>query len=147
MDCKSRPANEKPLPHQAKKSIMKKILIMEDDRKIAAALAIRLEAAGYEVLTAPDGFTGLKLALEDHPDLILTDIWMPVGTGFSVTQRLRSLGLADIPTIYITASKLKGLRESAEQLGAVAFLEKPYDSEQLLALVVQTLEPSPAVHS
>ena len=57
---------------------MKKILIMEDDNKIAAALAIRLEAAGYEVLTAPDGLDGLKLALEDHPDLILTDIWMPV---------------------------------------------------------------------
>src|SRR5437764_410575 len=98
---------------------MKKILVMEDDRKIAAALAIRLEAAGYEVLSAADGFGGLKLALEERPDLILTDIWMPVGTGFSVIQRLRSLGLQNIPIIYITASKLKGLRESATGLGAV----------------------------
>ena len=63
---------------------MKKILVMEDDRKIAAALAIRLEAAGYEVLAAPDGFRGLKMAVDEQPDLILTDIWMPVGTGFSV---------------------------------------------------------------
>ena len=94
---------------------MKKILIMEDDAKIAAALAIRLEAAGYEVLTARDGFRGLKAALEDRPDLIVTDIWMPVGTGFSVAQRLRSLGLANIPIIYITASKLEGLRESAKE--------------------------------
>ena len=46
---------------------MKKILIMEDDKKIASALAIRLEDAGYEVLTAPDGFGGLKLVLGDRP--------------------------------------------------------------------------------
>jgi len=125
---------------------MKKILVMEDDKKIAAALAIRLEAAGYEVLTARDGFDGLKLALATHPDLILTDIWMPVGTGFSVTQRLRSLGLTDVPVSYITASKLEGLRESAKGLGAAAFLEKPYDPEQLIQVVAQALEFPPARH-
>jgi CheY-like chemotaxis protein len=124
---------------------MKKILIMEDDTKIATALAIRLEAAGYETLTASDGFGGLKLALNHRPDLIVTDIWMPVGTGFSVAQRLRNLGLADIPIIYLTASKLKGLRDSAKELGAVAFLEKPYDPEQLMEIVSQALEPAPTV--
>ena len=87
------------------------------------------------------------MALDDRPDLILTDIWMPVGTGFSVAQRLRSLGLADIPIIYITASKLKGLRESAKELGAVAFLEKPYDPERLMDAVSRALEPAPAVPS
>jgi CheY-like chemotaxis protein len=126
---------------------MKKILVMEDDTKIATALSIRLEAAGYEVLAARDGFRGLKLALQDRPDLILTDIWMPVGTGFSVAQRLRSLGLADIPIIYITASKLEGLRESANELGAVAFLEKPYDPEHLIQVVAQALEPAPSAHA
>ena len=123
---------------------MKKILVMEDDKKVAAALAIRLEAAGYEVQTARDGFAGLKMALENRPDLILTDIWMPVGTGFSVTQRLRSLGLTDVPVIYITASKLEGLRESAKGLGAAAFLEKPYDPEQLIQVVAHALESPPA---
>jgi CheY-like chemotaxis protein len=123
---------------------MKKILVMEDDKKVSAALAIRLEAAGYEVQTARDGFAGLKMALENRPDLILTDIWMPVGTGFSVTQRLRSLGLTDVPVIYITASKLEGLRESAKGLGAAAFLEKPYDPEQLVQVVAQALEAPPA---
>jgi DNA-binding response OmpR family regulator len=122
---------------------MKKILIMEDDTKIAAALAIRLEAAGYAVQTAVDGLTGLKLVLNDKPDLLLMDIWMPIGIGFSVAQRLQSLGLAGIPIIFITASKIRGLRKAAEKLGAVGFFEKPYDSEEVLAAVAKALESHP----
>jgi DNA-binding response OmpR family regulator len=125
---------------------MKKVLIIEDDKKIAAALAIRLETAGYAALTAPDGLAGLKVALENKPDLILMDIWMPVGIGFSVAQRLHSLGLGGVPIIFITASKIKGLRKTAEKLGAVAFFEKPYDSEQLMAAVKQALQSTPTNH-
>jgi DNA-binding response OmpR family regulator len=121
---------------------MKKILIIEDDAKIAAALAIRLEAAGYAVLTAPNGFTGLKLAVEQKPDLLLMDIWMPVGLGFSVAQRMQSLGLSGIPIIFITASRARGLRRAAEKLGAVAFFEKPYDPPALLAAVADALKPN-----
>ena len=123
---------------------MKKILVIEDDTKIAAALAIRLEAAGYGVMTAPDGFSGLKLALDTKPDLILMDIWMPVGMGFSVAQRLHSLGLGGIPIIFITASKLKGLRKTAEKLGAIAFFEKPYNADELLAAIVNGLKAKPS---
>src|ERR1700720_1042187 len=105
---------------------MKTILVVEDDMKIAAALSIRFEAAGYRTLRAPDGFRGLQIAVNDRPDLIVMDIWMPVGIGFSVAQRLRDLGLTGIPIIFITASKLKGLKETADELGGVAFFEKPY---------------------
>jgi len=122
---------------------MKKILVMEDDKRITAALVIRLEAAGYQVLTADDGFAGLKMTLETKPDLILADIWMPLGMGFSVAQRLKELGLAGIPIIFITAAKQKGLRGAAEQLGAAAFLEKPYDPEELLAIIARTLQKGP----
>lgn len=125
------------------KGTMKRILVMEDDENIAAALAIRLEAGGYEVLTARDGLQGLTLALQERPDLIVMDIWMPVGMGFSVTQRLQSLGLTRIPVLFITASKLKGLRQTAKELGAVGFFEKPYDPEQLLETISRALEPQP----
>jgi DNA-binding response OmpR family regulator len=125
----------------------KKILIMEDDKKIATALGIRLEAAGYEVLTAGDGFEGLKLTRDSNPDLIIMDIWMPVGLGFSVAQRLKSLGFSHVPVIFITASKVKGLRQTANGLGAAAFFEKPYDPEELLLAVSKSLEtPCPETH-
>lgn len=130
-------------------SIHKTILIIEDDVKSARALAIRLEAAGYEVLTAPDGVQGVRRALDQPPDLIITDIWLPVGIGFSVAQRLKRAGLGNIPLIFITASRLPGLREAATQLGAAAYLEKPYDSEALLRAIACALDPAvhhPGVH-
>jgi CheY-like chemotaxis protein len=118
----------------------KQILIVEDDARIATALSVRLGAAGYDVLMARDGVRGLQLALDHHPDLIVTDIWMPVGLGFSVAQRLQILGLGHIPVVVMTASKLDGLRAAAEGVGAVAFFEKPYDAEELLNAIAQALK-------
>jgi CheY-like chemotaxis protein len=114
---------------------MNKILVVEDDAKIAAALRIRLEASGYQVVAAADGFSGLKMTMTHRPNLILLDIMMPVGMGFSVAERLKDLGLGDIPIIFITASKRAGLRKTAQQLGAAGFFEKPYDADQLLAAI------------
>jgi CheY-like chemotaxis protein len=75
---------------------------------------------------------------------------MPVGMGFSVAERLKDLGLGDIPIIFITASKRAGLRKTAQQLGAAGFFEKPYDADQLLA-AIQLILGSPhmaaAAHS
>ena len=121
--------------------IRKTILIVEDDVKTARALAIRLEAAGYEVLTASDGVQGVRRALDHHPDLIITDIWLPVGVGFSVAQRLRRAGLGNIPVIFITASRLPGLKEAATQLGAAAYVEKPYDPDVLLEAIARVFDP------
>src|SRR5215207_5790209 len=123
---------------------MKKILVVEDDTKIAAALRIRLEASGFEVVTAGDGFSGLKMTMTHRPHLILLDIMMPVGMGFSVAERLKNLGLGEIPIVFITASKRAGLRKTAQQLGAAGFFEKPYDAEELLCAIYLILGTAPA---
>jgi CheY-like chemotaxis protein len=123
---------------------MKRILVIDDDEYSAEVAAAYLTGAGYEVTIAPDGFTGLKLTLTQKPDLILTDIWMPIGTGLSVAQRLQELGLDDVPIIFMTAGRQEGLRQSAADLGVVAFFEKPYDSRELLAAVAWALSPATA---
>jgi len=120
----------------------KKILIVEDDEKIAVAMAARLEAAGYKVFTANDGLEGIRKAVTEKPDLVVLDIWMPVGMGFSVAQRLAQLGLGDIPVIFMTASKLKRLRRAADRLGAAGFLEKPYKPQELLSTISRALDPN-----
>jgi len=118
---------------------MKKILIVEDNLKIAAALSVRLKHAGYEVLTAADGLQGLKVAVVAKPDLIVSDIWMPAPIGFLTKDRLINLGLADVPVIYITASKKQDLKNIALEEGAAGFFEKPYDPKELLASIAQAL--------
>lgn len=119
---------------------MKKILIAEDDKKIGAALEIRLEAAGYEVQILRDGFSTYLQVLTDQPDLILMDIYMPMRSGLAVAQELKRAGLADIPIIFMTASKQKNLRERAEEMNAVAFFEKPFETEKLLAAISRALQ-------
>jgi len=123
---------------------MKKILIIEDDKRIAAALAIRLSAAGYEVLTAFNGLQGLKSAVVQKPALIITDIWMPHPIGFLNRERMHNLGLGSVPVIYITASRKKDLRQIAMEEGAAAFFEKPYDPDELLSCSAKIVAPIPA---
>jgi DNA-binding response OmpR family regulator len=116
-----------------------RILVVEDDHRIASALAVRLENAGYDVLSAPDGRQGLLSAAAHRPDLIISDIWMPDPIGFLNKERLENLGLANVPVIYITASRKDDLREIALEEGAAAFFEKPYNPEELLAAVAGAL--------
>ena len=103
----------------------KKILVIDDDPKIVLALQIRLKSADYEVLTAADGVKGLLMALELKPDLVIADIMMPLGGGFSMAYRLREKA-PEVPLIFITASKQQALRKMADNLGAAGFLEKPF---------------------
>ena len=123
---------------------MKKILIAEDDKKIGAALEIRLKAVGYEVLVLSDGFRSYMRSMTEQPDLILMDIFLPIGSGLAVVQELRGAGLADIPIIFMTASKLKNLRARAEMLNAAGFFEKPFDMEKMLATISRVLQSKPS---
>lgn len=118
----------------------KEILIVEDDVKIAKAMAIRLGSAGYEVRTASNGIDGTQLVENDPPDLIIADIFMPIGAGFAMAYRLRQAA-ARVPIIFVTGSKDPKLRQSARQFGAVGFIEKPYDPKKLVTTVDRALRP------
>ncbi len=117
----------------------KKVLIVEDDEKIALALSLRLRAAGYDTSTAADAISGVHFALSAHPDLLLLDISLPAGNGFTVAERVRRSSSANIPIIFLTASKQPGFRERALELGAAGYFEKPYEAEALLTAVNQHL--------
>jgi len=119
----------------------KKILIVDDERDIVKALMIRLQGAGYEVVTAFDGAQGVFMAHKEKPDLILLDIRMPAGNGFSVAQRLkRSMHTFTIPVIFLTGSPEKNAEEKAMALGARFYVKKPYDPEELLDAIKRALE-------
>jgi DNA-binding response OmpR family regulator len=131
-----------PEPNTRIECAPKKILIVDDDKNIVVALNARLSAAGYLVLTAHDGLEGIKQAMSGKPDLVIMDVWMPVGLGFSVVQRLRQLGVGDIPIIFMTASRDKRFKRTAERLGAAAFVEKPYKAHELLSEISAALDPN-----
>lgn len=115
---------------------MKKILVIEDDKNIALALAVRLRSQGYEVNMAFDAVSGLPETIRSKPDLVLLDISMPGGGGLLVAERIRSLArVAMTPIIFLTASKQPEFRAKALELGAADFFEKPYEADELLASI------------
>lgn len=82
---------------------MKTILLVEDEKDLREALASFVQQAGYTVVTAANGEEGLRLADEKTPDLILTDIRMPIMTGYQMVKKLRASSWgASVPVIYLT---------------------------------------------
>jgi DNA-binding response OmpR family regulator len=123
----------------------KKILIVDDERDIVKALMIRLQANGYEVVTAFDGAQGVFMAHKEKPDLIILDIRMPAGDGFSVAERLKnSMHTFSIPIIFLTGSPERDAEGRAMELGARFYIKKPYDPEELLDAVKRAIETSPS---
>jgi DNA-binding response OmpR family regulator len=122
----------------------KKILIVDDERDIVKALTIRLQHNGYDVVTAFDGAQGIFMAHKEKPDLIILDIRMPAGDGFSVAEKLKQSGQTDrIPIIFLTGSPERNAEGRAMELGARFYIKKPYDPEELLDAVKRAMEPTP----
>ena len=118
----------------------KKILIVEDDQKIALAMAVRLRAGGYDVYSAFDAIGGLDMAVKHRPDLVLLDISMPAGSGFEVAEKIQGLSTtAGTPMIFVTASRNPDFLTRAAELGAVAFIQKPFQDGELLSDVRHAL--------
>lgn len=116
----------------------KTLLLIEDDSKIALALGIRLKAAGYTVVTAPDAVHAMAQAVKHDPDVVVLDINLPGGDGFLVAERLRATRVS-LPIVFITASKKPGLHERARALGAATLIEKPFTAGDLIEAIENSL--------
>ena len=121
----------------------KKILVIDDMPHAATMVKARLEASGYRVITASDGQQGLTSAQAEKPDLILLDIVMPAGGGYSVfTQLKTSPKTRSIPVIFLTAKDRPEDVARAYKLGVQYYVKKPYEPEVLLETVKKALGPS-----
>lgn len=120
---------------------MRRILVIEDDRAARDVITRALRNAGYDVLTATDGGEGLIVWAKERPDLIVTDLHMPNVDGLEAILALRERG-ATIPIIAVSGGDSHHsflALESANDLGATTVLEKPFDPQQLVAVVAKAL--------
>jgi len=124
--------------------VKQKILIVEDDADTRRALSIRIESAGFEVVAAADSLQAMALAQRERPALILLDLGLPGGNGFTVLQRLgQRAALESVPVIVLSGRDADATRERALKAGAAAFLSKPVEAADLLACIREHLSAAP----
>jgi DNA-binding response OmpR family regulator len=111
----------------SKKEEKTKILLIEDDPFLSSMYSTKFEMENFAVLAAVDGEKGLKLALNENPDIILLDIIMPKMNGFEVLEKLRDNAVTkDIPVILLTNLNQKDEIEKGMTLGATDYLIKAH---------------------
>lgn len=121
----------------------RKILIVDDDPDLRRGLNVRLRANNYETAFATDGMSAISVAQKEKPDLIILDLGLPAGDGFTVIERLKAIApLAVVPIIVLSARDPQTSRERALQSGAETFFQKPVDNEELLAAIRKALGES-----
>jgi DNA-binding response OmpR family regulator len=119
----------------------KKILIVDDEPQIALLLNARLRAHGYQVLVAYDAIQGFRTAINEDPDLVLLDLRMPAGGGAGVFDNIRNnVKTALIPVIFMTAHPNAEIEYACMDEGAVDFISKPFDPEDVLKKVKKALK-------
>ena len=114
------------------------VLYVEDNeynRKIVRQLLVRTT---YQLREALDGETGVAMALEDPPDLVLMDVQLPKLSGLEATRAIRNdPRTAHVPVIIVTSFALSGDGPKAMEAGASAYLAKPYSPRELMTLIRQ----------
>ena len=122
-------------------TVGKTVLIVEDEQNIVDILSFNLEREGYDTLEAYDGNTGLQLALEQNPDLVLLDLMLPGMDGFEVCRRIRETGSA-VPILMLTAREEETDKVLGLELGADDYITKPFGMRELLARVKANIRRS-----
>ena len=118
----------------------KKILIVEDDPSFSRAINHIVEKEGYEVITASNGMTGLRMAKEENPDLLILDVMLPGLDGFEICSRLRQdPPTTELPIIMLSAKGQEADKTTGLKVGANEYLTKPVDRTLLLEKVTSLL--------
>ncbi len=121
----------------------KRILLTDDEPNIVLVVTKRLEIQGYEVLIARDGEEALKKARELKPDLVLLDIMLPGVDGLNVCRILKAdEATRNIPVVLFSARAQTWDKEAGREFGANAYVEKPFQPEELLTTIEKLLKSS-----
>lgn len=121
----------------------KTVLLVEDNEDNRIVYATVLKHFGYRVLEARDGQEGVRLAREEHPDIVLMDISIPLLDGWHATAQLKaSPETASIPVVALTAHALPEDREKAYAVGCDGYLAKPCEPSRVLSEVRRLAGPS-----
>jgi len=131
----------KPMATMETSTAKKRILIVEDQTPIVNMLKMRLEAHNYEVITAGDGQEGLERARKENPSLIILDVMLPKLNGYKVCQLLKADAKYNpIPIIISSGRTPQEIRKVSQEVGADAYVPKPFEAEVLLAKMKELLE-------
>ena len=122
-----------------------KILVVDDEASIVNIISFNLKKEGYEVITANDGETGLELALNEKPDLVLLDIMMPQMDGYEVCRKIREKSA--VPIIMLTARADEVDKVIGLELGADDYVTKPFGNRELMARVKANLRKTMAIEA
>ena len=119
----------------------KRILVVEDETQLVDMLKMRLEANHYQVITAYDGREGYEKARKEKPDLIILDLMLPKMDGYKVCGLLKKdARYNNIPIIIFTARAQEEDRKLGEEVGAEAYITKPFEPEVLLGKIEELLK-------
>lgn len=112
----------------------RRILVVDDDPAMLDVLRLRLQAWGYDVVLAEDALTGARLAAQESPDVILTDVWLPDASGVDLLRAL-SKAQSQTPIIMMSAHGSVDLAVESIKQGAMDYLTKPLDYRRLKHLL------------
>jgi FixJ family two-component response regulator len=115
------------------------VAIVDDDVSIQRALARLLSAAGWQAVTFPSAEAFLQTGMEASPDCLMLDVWLPGMTGVELLEHLAVTG-STLPTVIITGRDDLQIHMRAMQAGAVAYLLKPLDEQELLQALQKALK-------
>ena len=124
------------------------ILVVDDESHIVHVVSLKLRNAGYEVITAEDGEEGLDVALENEPDLVVTDYQMPYMTGLEMCKALKENEVTcSTPALMLTARGFKIPQEELDHTNIHGVISKPFSPREILSNVQELIGASSAASS